>query len=371
MNRNPDSTLQALRPEALDGLAAEAYARRREEDIARALAATSEETVPGTALRTRRRRMPRVLTTGLAAGALAAAAAGVIVATDDSGGPRTPAPAASQRLDARTVLLASAEGAAKAPATTGKYWYTRERETRLVGPARKPPPGSERARKKRWTKSPPVTAYVSTTQDTWSGLDRHERTITGIDRKITFPSAAEEARWRGLGAPELEPWSAKRQVNDYDFSHIKLTRTQRNTTVSALTGLPGDPGALERALRGWYEDENQASVEHDGVPMEGDFAQYVFGVAQDLLAGPITPATKSALFRMLAGQPGITYLGAGTDRLGRRGAVLALKGGTEIRLIIDPRTGRLLEQDSGDRKSPSLVMTYQAMGWVRHLGDRP
>ncbi|MFD0537629.1 hypothetical protein ACFQY7_31585 [Actinomadura luteofluorescens] len=50
-----------------------------------------------------------------------AAAVGVIVATDDSGGPRTPAPAASQRLDARTVLLASAEGAAHTPATTGAY----------------------------------------------------------------------------------------------------------------------------------------------------------------------------------------------------------------------------------------------------------
>ncbi|GAA4321942.1 hypothetical protein ACFQY7_31580 [Actinomadura luteofluorescens] len=80
-----------------------------------------------------------------------------------------------------------------------------------------------------------MTAYVSTTQDTWSGLDRHERTITGIDRKITFPSAAEQARWSALGAPELEPWSAKRQVNDYDFSRIRLTKTQRNTTVSALT----------------------------------------------------------------------------------------------------------------------------------------
>ncbi|MES9535851.1 CU044_5270 family protein [Actinomadura sp. NPDC000600] len=367
MNRTPDSTLQALRPQALDELAAESYARRREQDIARVLAATSEEAVP----RTERRRMPRLLTAGLAAGAVAAAAVGVIVATGDSSGTRTPAPAASQRLDARTVLLASAEGAAKAPATTGKYWYTRERETRLVGPARRRSPRSEALAKKRGKKSPPVTAYVTTTQETWSGRDRRDRTIVGIDRKITFPSAAEEAKWKALGSPELEPWSAKRHVNDYDFSDLKLTKTQRNQTVSALAKLPSEPKALEKALRGWYRDENQASLGHDGVPMSGDFAQYVFGTAQDLLVGPITPATKSALFRMLAEQPGITYLGTGTDRLGRKGAVLAGKGGIEIRLIIDPETGQLLEQDSGDRKSPMLVMTYQSMGWVNHLDDRP
>ncbi len=367
MNRNPDSTLRALRPTALDDLPAESYARRREQDIARALAATSEETMPGTV----RRRMPRVLIAGLAAGAVAAAAAGVIVATDDSGGTRTPAPAASQQLDARTVLLASAEGAAKAPLTTGAYWYTRERETRLAGPLKNRSPRGEGGAKKRVSKSPPVTAYVSTTQETWSGRDRRDRTITGIDRKITFPNAAEEARWKALGSPELESWSAKRHVNDYDFSDIKLTKPQQNMTVSALTTLPSDPKALEKALRGWYKDENQVSVEHDGVPMSGDFAQYVFGTAQDLLAGPITPATKSALFRLLAKQPGITYLGTGTDRLGRKGAVIAQKGEAEIRLIIDPKTGRLLEQDSGDRKSPSLVMTYQTMGWVNRLSDRP
>ncbi|MEU8121141.1 CU044_5270 family protein [Spirillospora sp. NPDC049024] len=366
MKRNPDSTLQALRPQALDELAAESYARRREEDIARVLAATSEEPAP----RTERRRMPRLLTAGLAAGAVAAAAVGVIVATDDSSGPRTPVPVASQRLDARTVLLASAEGAAKAPATTGKYWYLRERDTRLVGP-RRGSPSSEAVAKKRGKKFPPVNAYVTTTQETWSGRDRRDRTIVGIDRQITFPNAAEEAKWKALGSPELEPWSAKRHVNDYDFSDLKLTKTQRNQTVSALAKLPSEPKALEKALRGWYRDDNQVSVEHDGVPMSEDFAQYVFGTAQDLLVGPITPATKSALFRMLAKQPGITYLGTGTDRLGRKGAVLAMKGGVEIRLIIDPQTGQLLEQDSGDRKSPMLVMTYQSMGWVNHLDDRP
>ncbi|MFB9833037.1 CU044_5270 family protein [Actinoallomurus acaciae] len=382
MNENSDGVFRALRPEALDGLAAETYARRREQDISRALAVTSSTTMSGAVPRTVRRRMPRLLAAGLTAGAVAAAAAGVIVATNSSGGRHTHAPATAQRLDARTVLLVSAESAAKAPATTGAFWYTRERETRLIGPINERTARNKAGAKKSGKmKPPPVTAYISSTQDTWNGRDRRDRTITGIDRKITFPNPAEKARWKALGAPELEPWSAKQHVSDYDFSHSKLTKVQQDKAVDALTKLPNDPDALERVLQGWFKDENQASAAHDGVPMSGDFALYAFGTAQDLLAGPITPATKSALFRVLAKQPGITYLGTGTDRLGRKGAVLAMSGGTtaekttssgsEIRLIIDSKTGQLLEQESGDRKSPSLVMTYQTMGWVDHLGDRP
>lgn len=348
--RNADDMFRTLRPADLDTLVAEAHARRRDRD----LAAAWDGADPAVLARTMRRRMPRLLVATLAAGAVAAAAAGVIVATDGSGGHGRPAPV--QTMDARSVLLASADSAAKAPATTGAYWYVRERETSFLSPvslsaaqkrgiAKKLPKGAP-ARK---LQSPPLSAYVSQTEDSWSGRDRHDRTITGIDRAIRFASPADKAKWQRLSAGAKRRWgldeSEKPQVGNYDFSKVKLSVTQRDKTVDALMRLPADPAALDRTLRVWFGHENRSAERHDGEPSGGDFTQYVFGEAQDLLAGPLTPGARAALYRVLAGQPGIHSLGPATDALGRRGVTLTAgsaaeaRDGSEIRLIVDPSTG--------------------------------
>ncbi|GAA4620883.1 hypothetical protein GCM10023196_006580 [Actinoallomurus vinaceus] len=391
MNDNAEDMFRTLKPRGLDTMVAEAHARRREEDLAKAWDGSGSDRV--VSVPTARRRMPRVLVAGLAAGAVAATAAGVIVATDGSrgaGGSR-PAPSGTVRImDARAVLLASADSAAKAPATSGAYWYTRERETGRISP---PTPEEQKAIAKRIGKaklwrglaSPPLSASVSKTQDSWYGRNRHDRTIVGIDPKISFPTPADEAKWKRMSLREKRHWdldmTAKPQVNNYNFADLKLSLTQRDKTIEALAKLPSDPAALERVMRTWFKHENQLAQQHDGEPMGDDFSQYVFGEAQDLLAGPLTPGAKAALYRLLAKQPGIRYLGTATDPMGRRGAVLALGSGGdavrqaksdgEIRLIVDPNTGRLLAQESGDRKAPSLTMTYEAMGWVNSLGARP
>ncbi|MCO6004387.1 CU044_5270 family protein [Actinoallomurus purpureus] len=387
MNRNADDMFRTLRPSGLDTAVAESHARRREQDLANAL----NDARPGLAVpvTTARRRMPRVLIAGLAAGAVAATAAGVIVASDGSGrsgGVRPTASGTGQALDARTVLLASAETVARTPATTGAYWYVRERETGLVQPdtAIDKATAKRLAAKGRVLKSAPITASVSKTEESWDGRNRHDRTITGIDPKITFASPAEEAKWKRMSPAERRRWdldvSGKPQVSNYDFSKVRLSPTQRDQSIEQLTKLPTDVAALERVMRKWYKDENQESTDHDGVPTGDSFALSVFGNAQDLLAGPLTPGTKAALYRVLAKQPGIRYLGTATDPMGRKGAVLAMgsgddaqqaKSGGEIRLIIDPKTGQLLAQESGDRKAPMLIMTYEAMGWVKSLGARP
>jgi hypothetical protein len=383
MTRSADDMFRTLKPAGMDGRVAEAHARRREHDLAGALDET--RSVRAVQVMPVRRRMPRVLIAGLAVGAVAVAA-GVVVATDGSGGAGPAEPGTGRTLDARTILLAGAETVAKDPARTGAYWYTRERETRLVAPmtfsaaqkkamAAKMGDGGKVNGKAEF--SSPVTAYVSGTEESWNGRDRHNRTITGIDRKISFPSSAEEAKWKKLGAAERRRWDldvpGRSRVSDYDFSKIKLSVTQRDKTVGALAKLPTDPAALEKTMRTWFKHENQ---------LDGGFAMYVFGEAQDLLAGPTTPGAKAALYRLLAKQQGIHYLGTANDALGRRGAVLAMGDPTvdeqrnpeaagEIRLIIDTRTGRLLAQESGNRKAPSLTMTYEATGWADHLGDRP
>lgn len=388
MNRDADAMFRTLKPADLDTTLAEVYARRREQDLAAAWAGPETDravTVPAT-----RRRMPRLLVAGLAAGAVAATAAGVIVATDgsgNSGGARPTASGTVRALDARTVLLTSAESAAKAPATTGDYWYTRERETSIFTPSEFRNAAKKRIAERLGEKRmrlPSFTAYVSKTQDSWYGRDRRDRTITGIEPRITFPSPADEAAWKKL-TPKEKDWfgldpAGRPHVNNYDFSDLKPNLTQRDKTIEALAKLPSDPKALERIMRTWFKHENQLSQQHDGKSMDGDFAQYVFGEAQDLLAGPLTPGAKAALYRLLADQPGIRYLGTAADPMGRKGAVLVFDGNhggvradkdVEIRLIIDSKSGRLLAQESGDRKAPSLTMTYETMGWVNSLGARP
>ncbi|MCO5994500.1 CU044_5270 family protein [Actinoallomurus rhizosphaericola] len=395
MNHDTDAMFRTLKPAGLDTTVAEAHARRREQDLAAAWDATGSGR--GVSAPAARRRMPRVLVAGLAAGAVAASAAFVIAATDGSGnspGARPTASGTVRALDARAILLASADSAAKAPLTTGAYWYTRERETHFVAPMKLTEAQQKEVDRKLGTrlkgktkadKSSPVTAWVSHTQESWSGRDRHARTIVGIDPKIKFASPADEAKWRTLSESQRARLQldvpAEPHVNNYDFSHAKLLKTDEEKQVSALAKLPSDPAGLEKTLRKWYQDERALEMSLDGRTSENSFAAYVFGEAQDLLAGPLTPGAKAALYRVLAEQPGIRYLGTATDSMGRKGAVLAL--GTngddtgpigknfEIRLIVDPRSGRLLAQESGDRKAPSLTMTYEAMGWVNSLGARP
>ncbi|MFB9837903.1 hypothetical protein ACFFNX_37645, partial [Actinoallomurus acaciae] len=306
------------------------------------------------------------------------------VAPDGSGRPggtRLTSSRAGQALDARTILLTSADTVAKTPATTGADWYTRERETRLISPDQAV--AKRLAKKFGKGKKPaaasPITASVSSTEEAWTGRNGHDRTVTGIDPKIAFPSEAEKAKWTKLTPAERQRWdldvSGKPKVSNYDFSSLKLSLNQQDKTVAALEKLPSDPAALEKTLRTWFAHENQVSKAHDGVPMGGDFSQYVFGQAQDLLAGPLTPGTKATLYRLLAKQPGITYLGTKSDSLGREGAVLTMSDpgseAEEIRLIIDPKTGQLLAQESGPRAKPLLTMTYESVGWVNSLGARP
>lgn len=186
-----------------------------------------------------------MLIAGLAAGAVAAA--GIIVAvggsngSGGSGGSRgsgrrqVVASATPRELDARSFLLASAETAAKAPETTGAYWYIQERRTELFDGKHLPKPAPKFGKGPR---IPPVIADIGQTWEIWNGRDLHNRRIRGIDRKIDFATSADEATWKSMGSPDLAPWSAKREVEDSDLSSEKLSSSDRHLTVPALTKLP-------------------------------------------------------------------------------------------------------------------------------------
>ncbi|MFI0445154.1 CU044_5270 family protein [Actinomadura sp. 6N118] len=373
---DPDKIFQALRPAALDDDAEYAYHRRRDNDLAAAMRAdTTVKTI-----RPRRRR-PTLLIAGVAAAACAAA--GVIVATDQGDGARTTPPKREQAApynDARSVLLAAAQAAERDPGKPARYWYHRERTTSRAGDLMLRIDKST-GRPRKTKQKAQFVGYVSHVQEHWLARDKGDvtRSITGIDRRTTFASPADEAKWKAMGSPELEPWSAKRHVNDYP-EPMRMTFGQKAVTFAELAKLPTEAGALKAELRRRYK----ADVNDPKYPLQDSYTLYVWSIAQDLLAGPIKTGTRAALLKVLAEQPGLRLVGEVTDEKGRRGVAVAMpaegeqthvSGGdiSEYRLIVSPETGRLLSYEvrRPEGQRPSLTITYDAMGWVNALGARP
>ncbi|TMR92319.1 CU044_5270 family protein [Nonomuraea basaltis] len=271
------------------------------------------------------------------------------------------------QLDARTVLLAAAETAAREPSTSGRYWYTRQR---TFQPVRYLPKIAKKVGKPEREK-PPFSATMATTQDSWYASDKGapSRTVTGQDVKITFASSEDEAKWRQLGSPALV--QEKPSTNDYDIELFFQIGTHR-FTVQQLLELPAEKDGLESLLRRLLEEESPSDW-GSGKP---EFADYMWWTAQDLLAGPISPGTRSALYRLLAEQPGIRSLGEVTDPLGRTGIALALNGAgngeDEYRLIVDDDTAELFSHEfrPQGQPAPALQVAYENLGWVDRLGER-
>ncbi|MFI6521666.1 CU044_5270 family protein [Spirillospora sp. NPDC050679] len=369
MNDDSERAFADLRPAALDEMAGDAFARRRDADLAHAMRA-----VPGKAARSRR---PMLLAAGLAAGAVAVG--GVVVLADggDTGTGTAAVQSPSEVLDARAVLLASARKAAQAPATTGRYWYDRERITSRVSVLVKK--GKAAAGKPSRTPLP-FTAHTVHTQEHWLARDKGDttRSVVGIDREDVFATPSDEAKWRKMGAPELEPWSRKRKVNDYR-EPMRQTIGNKKVTFAELAKLPGNAAGLEAELR----RRHTADVNDPKYPLQDGFTQYVWATAQDLLSGPIPPAVRGALYQVLAKQPGLRAGGRVKDRQGRSGVAIVMpaqKGSrhvsgddlAEYRLIVSPDTGRLLAYETRAKGGALLLsVVHEESGWTGKLGARP
>jgi hypothetical protein len=381
MTRTPDvmSLLAAARPDGLDPAGTDG--ERRYRDLDRALSQRVEA-------RSKRRNVSRWtglgLSTGLPRGAFVAAGAAVAMVAGGAivfTGGHDPAPKAGQTIakaptDARSFLLAAAETAAKAPAKTGSYWYTRVRTTEKVSILEDHTQQQKAMKKGKFGKIPPkliklpFTAYFSSTEDMWTGSSR-SRTVVGIDNKTTFSPASGEAAWKKMGSPDLS--NGKTPPSPIATDYAQPTRYRlggQHVGLKTLTGLPADATALEATLRKYY-----AKDMHDQSTASGSWQTWVFGEAQDLLAGPITPGAKTALFQVLAKQPGIKLVGKVTDRLGRPGMAVAMPGdGGTFRLIIAPKTAEYLGDEfwgTTTQSTPDRSTSYQSMGWTDRLGGRP
>jgi hypothetical protein len=77
-------------------------------------------------------------------------------------------------------------------------------------------------------------------------------------------------------------------------------------------------------------------------PRGGSTFQVIGGL---LTMSPVTPRVRAALYRVLATVPGVKLLGPGKDSQGRDGRWIAEeRGSLRWKLLIEPSTGRLLEQ---------------------------
>jgi hypothetical protein len=380
MKPDPESVFRALRPDGLDHLTAEAYTRRRDQDVAR-LTATSPR-------RSGRRRRPAVrfrLIVGAAMAACLAAGAVAILST----GRREDTPqvhrsaVATPPIDARTFLLASARTAEKAPATTGEYWYTKSRTTWWgpeAFPTRKNPrSGSTKPTDQGLRLSSPGT--VASTEESWVGHGTRARTITGIDT-VTKVAPADRAALKAFGPASVNPLvPTTRTVDDHPMRE-DFSIGSHQVTMAQLARLTTDQKRLEAQLRREY----RAGI-HDPL-QRATFGEMVWDTAQDLLSGPIRPGTRAALYRILAKQPDIKLVGAVTDPLGRPGMALISKGDARPvpgrlraaagnQLIIDPATAQLLARvtylpkPDGQAGPIDRTEAYLTTGWTDRIGQRP
>ncbi|GAA2575045.1 CU044_5270 family protein [Actinomadura fulvescens] len=326
---DPVSRLSAVLPDTLDETIDAAYERRRDADLDRITA-----TPRAAAVRGRRYARPSLMIlAGAAAAALVAAA--VLVSGEDGTEPRPPATA-----DARRFLLVSADIAAAAPATKGRYWHVRERTFESV------------SRKG-------YTATIATTQDSWSSTTR-ARLVNHQRPAIGFPTPADRETWRRQGSPPLVPKAA---TVDYPKAADTL-RVFGNPSYPAWRDVPADPAELERLVRRLQRNT-------------GDYRGHLFDLTAHALAQPAPPRVRAGLFRMLAETGGITVVPNARDRLGRTGTALYhradLPSGDLHWMIIEPRGARLLALEDGgegarlgDRANSATV--YETAEWTDRLG---
>ncbi|MGN9783398.1 CU044_5270 family protein [Nonomuraea sp. ZG12] len=403
-----DRMFAQLKPEGLDELTEETYRRRRAADLAATFATPPAATPPATTRpAAARRRRPLILVGALAAGV--AAAVVIVPGPGDSGTPpqaitSTVSPTASstrppesRTLDAHTVLLAAAESATRTPAGSGRYWYVRDRTFQRVHnveseyhasvqslvdelerrrKALKDKPDELRAAEREFerrlvklkTATLPYAAFVADSTESWRPRlpGMKNRTQRGRDQEVSFGSPADEAKWRQAGSPDLRP---RPSSNEDDTERI-LSIANPSLNMRNVDELPTDSKALERKLRQLYQAQQGE---------KGTFPVYLWQTSVDLLGAPITPGTREALFRVLAGQKGITSQGEVADAKGRTGAALMTEETTadgeryEYRLIIDPDSAGLLQYEVAEVGDPAplLRVALEETAWVDRLGERP
>lgn len=313
--------------------------------------------------------------------AAAATAAAVVFAAVGTGGtnpardePST-GPAAADGpapRTARDLLLVAAERTASSPAGSGRYWVMTEEhgERRQVGPAGR-----------RYD----IMLRFGTEQ--WLAAHPGDRSLAIVQSLGAAPAgAADEAAWRADGSPDR--WTEPAPKGLPAIVHRSApgprgVRPMRGDnfllggvpiTTAELAALPAEPAALRAWLVKRLKDTGSAEPR--------DYSLFWNGLhlVRDL---PVSPRVRAAAYRMFAGIEGVTFLGRVTDQRGRPGMAVAYArrgdGGSvsQTRLIVDPRTGQALAQESwnlgrpGSSGASAQLVGYDLLVRTEFTGDAP
>ncbi|HEY2576974.1 MAG TPA: CU044_5270 family protein [Streptosporangiaceae bacterium] len=325
-----------------------------------------------------RRRHRAAIRVVLPVSAVTAAVAAAVVTTvilpaspPELGVFQLPAGAAGARVgsaaDGKRILLTAARTTAGArPPVTGRYWVSPAVVGNFlrVGPSGGHYVVLEKVSNQQWSSNSPRDSSPDVTQ------------ALGVQ----LASPADLAAWRRAGSPTT--WDTGQSTSIADprgltsgsLYHLKAgpappaTGTvlyNRDQTFGVgdkllsarqLLKLPTDPARLTALLLAGY-----SPTRGDGGP-----DSYLFQTVPGILAMPVTPAVRSALYRILAGLPGVHSLGEVRDAGGQQGVAVTLDGGythcasrfgasgiswtfsscvVQQRLVIDPATGLPLAQE--------------------------
>ena len=138
--------------------------------------------------------------------------------------------------------------------------------------------------------------------------------------------------------------------------------------------LPTDPAALAQAIQQHntgLSDVN-ADVDEPSSPA-GTFYAAMLILSEDPVGA--TPALRSALFKVMAEQPGIKLLGRTKTRSGRTGIGLQTSPedsmGDVSKVIIDPASGQILEYDDYQHGVAEQWTEYLSTAVVNKIGQLP
>jgi hypothetical protein len=158
--------------------------------------------------------------------------------------------------------------------------------------------------------------------ETWRGPDGTGSITTGVSKPL-LRTQEDRNRWDRLGRPGEHPDATTEPL-------------QPNSRISAGAA-PADRDAMARYL----------AVGH---PAENGPDETLVAITDLVRERVLGPAQRAALLRVLAGVPGLKYVGTTVDRAGRKGEAFTLRnsrGGllNDHTLIVDPATGRLLDAE--------------------------
>ncbi|MEU4233607.1 CU044_5270 family protein [Nonomuraea sp. NPDC026600] len=324
--------------------------------------------------RTRRGR----LAVALAGGALAAGA--VLVVTAVVVIPDAPRPGTSQSAipgpAARQILLAAADAIATAPGE-GAYWRIRQlTRSMMIEPGR---------------------AYVlqrSLSEERWLARRPDDQGWRiARDLGVTPATPEDEAAWRTAGSPSS--WQYPTDTTGLNAtSNEKVTTTPAKPQATRLTGAwQGSGGTLLMKPMTW---EDLATIPSDPAelgaylekrlkakPGSAGLEPRLREACMQILRGlAVSPDVRAGAYRLLAVLPGMRADGEVVDPLGRRGQALSYEVEaspgqmTEIRFVVDPRTGLPLAEETtapgtlADGRTVQLrhSTSYEAIGWT---DDKP